>query len=114
MLINVNIILGGINLDDPFEDHNNPLELEGTFVNEDSTVCSPYHPNYCFDNATMQIKILPGSNLGNRHLGLELSLTSSFKSNFRTDDFLPFGLNPLYSLSEGNTYILQNSYIRRL
>ena len=110
MLINDNIVLGGINLDNPFEADNNALELEGTFVNEDSTVCSPYHPNYCFDNATMQIKILPDR----EHLGLELSLTSSFKSNFRTDDFFPNGLNRLYSLSEGNTYMLQNSYIIRL
>ena len=98
--MNVNTILGGINLDNPFEADNNALELEGTFVNEDSTVCSPNHPNYCFDNATIQIKILPDR----EHFGLELSLTSSFKSNFRTDDFFPMGLNPLHSLSEGNSY----------
>ena len=110
MLINFNIVLGGINLDNPFEAQNNPLELEGTFVNDDSTECSPYHPNYCFDNATIQIKILPDR----EHFGLELSLTSSFKSNFRTDDFFPMGLNPLHLLSEGNSYMQQNSYIRKL
>ena len=88
-------------MDNPFDADDNPLELEGTLVNEDSTVCSPYHPNHCFDKATMLIKILPDR----EHLGLELSLTSSFKSNFRSD-FFPKGPAPVYSFLEGNIYML--------
>ena len=60
-------------MDDPFDPRNGPLELEGTL--------QPEHCNHrdCIDNATIQVKIAPERD----YFGLELSLSSTFKSKFR-------------------------------
>ena len=92
-------LLGGINLDDPFgiyDTRHGSLELEGTL--------QPEYCNHrdCIDNATIQIKITPEKD----YLGLEVSLSSTFKSKFRLL-WLPFIMrNSMF-------YIISNKIIFR-